>query len=123
MRRLRHTRYTLLFAAVLWALAMSGCEQKTINEIKADPSRYANHEVSVVGKVARSYSLLGRGAYEVDDGTGRLWVVSEKGVPREGARIVVKGTIRDAYNLGSFIKIPEPVSTGLVMIESSHKAR
>ena len=123
MRRFRNKRYALLLAAVLWAVAMSGCEQKTINQIKADPSRYANHEVSVVGKVARSYSLLGRGAYEVDDGTGRLWVVSEKGVPREGARIVVSGTIRDAYNLGSFIKIPEPVSTGLVMIESSHKAR
>ncbi len=123
MRRLRFTRYALLLVAVLWALAMSGCEQKTINQIKADPSRYSNHEVAIVGNVVRSYSVLGRGAYEVDDGTGKLWVVSERGVPREGAKIVVRGTIRDAYNLGSFIKIPEPVSTGLVMIENSHKAR
>jgi hypothetical protein len=123
MRRLRYVRCALLLATVLWALAMSGCEQKTINQIKADPSRYANRDVSVVGNVVRSYSILGRGAYEVDDGTGKLWVVSEKGVPREGAKIVVSGTIRDAYNLGSFIKIPEPVSAGMVMIEKSHKAR
>ncbi len=123
MRRFRFQRYALLLAAVLWALAMSGCEQKTINQIKADPSRYANRDVAIVGNVVRSYSILGRGAYEVDDGTGKLWVVSERGVPREGARIVVSGTIRDAYNLGSFIKIPEPVSTGMVMIEKSHKAR
>ncbi len=123
MRRLRFERYALLLAAVLLALAMSGCEQKTINQIKADPSRYANREVGITGNVVRSYSVLGRGAYEVDDGTGKLWVVSERGVPREGAKIVVRGTIRDAYNLGSFVKIPDPISTGLVMIENSHKAR
>jgi hypothetical protein len=67
--------------------------------------------------------VLGRGAYEVDDGTGKLWIVSEKGVPREGARIAVKGTIRDGYNLGGIIKLPEPISSGLVMIEKEHKAK
>ena len=123
MRRLRYQRYALLTAVVLWALAMSGCEQKTINEIRAEPSRYANKEVSVVGTVTRSYSVLGKGVYEIDDGTGKLWIASEKGVPREGAKVVVKGTIRDGYNLGSFIKLPEAISSGLVMIESSHKAR
>ena len=123
MRRLRYQRYALLTAVVLWALAMSGCEQKTINEIRAEPSRYANKEVSVVGTVTRSYSVLGRGVYEIEDGTGKLWVASEKGVPREGAKVVVKGKIRDGYNLGSFIKLPEAISSGLVMIESSHKAR
>jgi RecJ-like exonuclease len=102
---------------------MSGCEQKTINEIRAEPSRYANKEVSVVGTVTRSYSVLGRGVYEIDDGTGKLWIASEKGVPREGAKVVVKGKIRDGYNLGSFIKLPESISSGLAMIESSHKAR
>ena len=123
MRRLRYQRYVLLAAVVLWALAMAGCEQKTINDIRAEPSRYANKEVTIVGTVTKSYSILGKGAYEIEDGTGKLWVVSEKGVPREGARVGVKGKIRDAYNLGSFIKLPEPVSSGLVMIESSHKAR
>jgi len=123
MRRLRYQRYVLLTAVVLWALTMSGCEQKTINEIRAEPSRYANKEVSVVGTVTRSYSVLGRGVYEIDDGTGKLWIASEKGVPREGAKVVVKGKIRDGYNLGSFIKLPEAISSGLVMIESSHKAR
>jgi hypothetical protein len=108
---------------VVAALAMIGCEQRSINEIRADPSRYANKEVSIVGKVARSVSFLGRGVYELDDGTGKLWIVSEKGVPREGARVLVKGTIRDGYNLGGFIKLPEPVSSGLVMIESEHKAK
>ncbi len=115
--------YTSMALVVLLALAMVGCEQKTINQIKADPGRYANKEVAVAGTVVRSYSVLGKGAYEIEDGTGKLWVVSEKSVPREGAKIVVKGTIRDAFSLGSFVKLPEVVSSGMVMIENGHKAQ
>ncbi len=123
MRKSRYSQYALWAAILFTVLIVSGCEQKSINEIKADPSRYANREVTVAGTVVRSFSVLGRGAYEIDDGTGKLWVVSETGVPREGAKISVSGTIRDAYNLGSFIKLPEPVSSGLALIEKSHKAR
>jgi hypothetical protein len=115
--------YTCIAIVVMLALAMVGCEQKTINQIKADPGRYANKEVSVSGTVVRSYSVLGKGAYEIEDGTGKLWVVSEKSVPREGAKIVVRGTIRDAYNLGSLVKLPEVVSSGMVMIENAHNAQ
>ena len=123
MGKLRNGRYAALFAVILWALLMSGCEQKTINEILADPSRYANREVAVVGTVVWSSSVIGRGAYQIEDGTGKLWVISDKGVPREGARVIVKGTIRDAFNFGSLIKLPEPMRSGLAMIETSHKAR
>jgi hypothetical protein len=120
--RSRYLRYVLWAAAVIGALMLSGCERKTINEIKANPSLYANKEVAVVGEVTRSVSVLGKGAYEVDDGTGRLCVASKTGVPRKGAKIAVKGTIRDAYDLSSF-GLPDPICSGMVMIESSHKAR
>jgi hypothetical protein len=119
----RLRQYLQIGLILAFALAMIGCEQKSINEIRANPSKYANKDVSVVGNVTRSYSVLGRGAYEVDDGTGKLWIVSEKGVPREGARVAVKGTIRDGYNLGGLIKLPEAVSSGLVMIEKEHDAK
>jgi hypothetical protein len=123
MVRRHYRHYGLLTMIVLWACAMAGCEQKTINEIKADPGRYANQEVAVVGNVTRSVSVLGHGAYEIDDGTGKLWVVSQSGVPREGARVGVKGKIRDGFNLGAIVKLPEQISSGMVMIESSHKAK
>jgi hypothetical protein len=123
MRRCQFRRYAVLAAIVLWAFAMAACEQKTINQIKADPGRYANSDVAVVGNVTRSVSVLGRGAYEIDDGTGKLCVVSDKGVPREGAQIAVKGKIREAYNLNAFIKLPDQISSGMVMIESSHKEK
>ena len=107
-------------------LFLPGCEQKTINHILVDPHRFSNQEVGVFGKVVRSYSVLGHGAYEVDDGTGTLWVVSNSGVPREGARVGVMGTIRDGFNLGELrpiLKLPESVRSGVVMMESEHKVK
>ncbi len=123
MRKRRYGSWILTGALVVLALTMAGCDQKTINEIKADPGRYADKEVGVVGTVTRSIGALGTGVYEIDDGTGKLWVVSKTGLPREGAKIGVKGTIRDGYSLGSLVKLPESISSGMVMIESSHKAR
>jgi hypothetical protein len=126
MSKRKYGYYASIAVVVLLALAMVSCEEKSINQIKADPSRYANKEVGVVGRVVQSYSVLGKGAYEIDDGTGKLWVVSDRGVPREGAKVAVRGTIRDAYNIGkfgSFGKLPEALSSGMVMIENSHKAK
>ena len=119
---MRRQKYAILLILVLLGVALAGCEQKSINQIKAEPSRYAHQEVAVVGTVTRSISVLGKGAYEVEDGTGKLWVVSKTGVPREGARVAVKGEIRDAFNLSEIVKLPEPISSGLVLIETSHRA-
>ncbi len=123
-KQFRNSRWMLL-ALLGTVLFLTGCEQKTINQIMADPQRYANKEVTIVGKVVKSYSVMGSGLYQVDDGTGKLWVVSKSGVPREGARVAVKGKIRDGYNFGdlsSVLKLPEAIRSGLVMIESKHKA-
>jgi hypothetical protein len=123
MKRWPYKHCAILTIIILWAFAMAGCEQRTINQIIVDPSRYANREVAVVGTVTRSYSVLGKGVYEVEDGTGKLWVASKGGVPREGARVLVRGTIRDAFNFGTFVKLPQQISSGLVMIENSHQAK
>jgi hypothetical protein len=108
------------------ALASAACALKTVNQIIADPSRYRDREVRVSGAVVDSYSFTNRGAYRIDDGTGQLWVVSDKGVPRRSARVTVKGTIREGFNLGSLggrINLPPGVGSGLVLMESSHKAK
>jgi len=115
----------LLLAMVLASvmLVLVGCESRTINQILAEPQRYANHDVGITGNVVRSYSVLGAGAYQVDDGTGKMWVVAKNNVPREGARIGVKGKIRDGFNLGGLVKLPEVLRSGMVMIESEHRAK
>jgi hypothetical protein len=123
MKRTILVRAMGLFFIVSELFLLAACEQKSINQILADPQRYANREVGVEGNVVQSYSVLGNGAYQVDDGTGKLWVVSKSGVPRKGARVGVKGRVRDGFDLGSVVKLPEAVSSGLVLIESEHKAK
>lgn len=108
-------------AAVLLGIGLSGC-RTTINQLLADPGRYGDKEVTVGGQVVKSASVLGRGAYQIDDGTGTLWVVTRSGAPREGARVAVTGRVRDVLNLGELIPLPPEVRSGLVLVETRHKA-
>ena len=114
----------MLFAASM--LVSSACSSMTVNKIAADPSRYSNRDVQLSGAVVDSYSLGARGAYRIDDGTGQLWVVSDNGVPRRSARVTVKGRVQEGFNLGPLagrIGLPPGVGIGLVLMESSHKAK
>ena len=116
------SRVSVAALAATLGLALTGCATKSINDVLADPSRYANKEVTVKGEVTQSVSVLGHGSYKIEDGSGSLWVVSTKGVPRKGARVKVTGKIRDVADLSSVLKLPDIVGSGLVMTESSHKA-
>jgi hypothetical protein len=120
-------RSRIVLTAVLAAIALSaaGCATMSINRVLANPSQYNNREVRLSGSVVESFSLANRGAYRIEDSTGALWVLSETGTPRKGARVSVKGTVREAFNLGSLgdlIKLPG-AGAGLVLIESSHEAK
>ena len=112
----------LALLAVL-GLGLVGCRETTIRKLLGEPNRYANEDVGLVGNVVQSASLLGRGAYQLDDGTGTIWVVSTHGVPRKGAEVKVSGKIRDVVDLGTIIKLPEKIGSGLVMTETSHHAK
>jgi hypothetical protein len=89
---------SVILAAVLLLTACPS--QTTISRINADPARYRNKEVAIVGTVRDSYGALGQGAYEIDDGTGRIWVVTRRGVPARGARVGTKGHVYNGFNFG-----------------------
>jgi hypothetical protein len=108
---------------------LAGCAQKTVNDVLADPGRYSQREISLSGRVVESFSVAGHGFYRLEDPTGRLWIFSSKGVPRKGASVRVKGKVHDGFDLSSVtgvLSIPEPIreriESGLLMVESSHKA-
>jgi hypothetical protein len=81
-----------LFAAVL---GLAACPSQTnIGKITADPDRYMDKEVGIVGRVTDSYGVpFVGGAYELDDGTGKIWVVTQRGTPSKGSRVGVKGRV------------------------------
>jgi hypothetical protein len=90
------------------ALLAAGCPtRRTVAEIERNPGRYNNKDVTIVGVVRNSYgvSLPGTrmrgGIYEVDDGTGTIWVVTdERSVPNKGAEIAVSGTVGSGISWG-----------------------
>ena len=87
----------ILVAVVL----LTACpKQETISRINSDPGRYRNKEVGVAGSVTDSYGVLGNGAYEIDDGTGKLWVVTTRGVPSRGSRVGAKGKVYTGFSVG-----------------------
>jgi hypothetical protein len=86
----------------LLALILAGCpKQTTIADIKKDPARYENKEVQLRGRVTQAIGALGQGIYEIDDNTGRLWVLVESsGVPRTGAEVETVGTVVPGVTFG-----------------------
>jgi hypothetical protein len=91
---MKRKRSAFFVALLLLTFALTACEKVKIGDINADPGRYMDKEVAVVGTVTQSIGALGKGIYQVDDGTGRLWVFSNgRGVPSKGAMVGVKGHI------------------------------
>ena len=122
----RVSQLTVVGGLVAILAISAACAATTINQVKADPSRFRDREVTISGTVSNSFSALTRGIYLVKDDTGELWVYSDRGVPRNGARVTAKGTIREGFNLGSFgnmVNLPAGVASGLILVESSRNAK
>jgi hypothetical protein len=97
--RTRILSVVLLIAGVL---CLAGCPQRTsIERINRDPGRYVGKEVAIAGRVVNSFGALGTGVFQVDDGTGRMWVYSQRyGVPGRDARLGVAGYLEQGFSFG-----------------------
>src|SRR5207248_8248593 len=59
--------------------------RRSIESVNRDPARFHYREVTIAGRVVNSFDVMGVAAFEIDDGTGRLWVRSEeRRVGKEG---------------------------------------
>jgi hypothetical protein len=91
---MKHT--FVLILALGAALLLSACGSVRIAQIQSNPFRYQNRNVSVTGSVVNSVGVLGTGGYQLDDGTGRIYVISTSGIPARGARVTVRGRVSSA---------------------------
>jgi len=83
---------TILILVIVGGALLSACGTVRIARINSDPSRYQNRDVRVAGQVTNSFGALGTGGYQVDDGSGKIFVVSTgTGVPAKGSRVTVSG--------------------------------
>jgi hypothetical protein len=87
-------KYGLLLVVALAGFLSVACDRKEIGEITADPGAWSDKEVNVGGRVTQSIGVLSTGIYQIDDGTGKLWVLTNsRGVPTKGALVGVRGRV------------------------------
>lgn len=72
-------------------VALTGCGTVKIRQLVHNPARYQNRTVRIEGNVTRTTGAVVAGAYQVDDGTGKITVLSMRPVPPKGANVRVKG--------------------------------
>ena|SRR5690348_9821792 len=97
-----NSRILLVLLAVASLALLTACPPRTkISDLERNPGKYQGRDVTVVGEVTESFGLLGNGAYQLNDGTGSVWVISQGfGVPGKGARISATGTLIQGASFG-----------------------
>lgn len=103
-------------------LILAGCGSTHIGRVLQDPTRYQNRNVTIEGRVTTSYGanvpgLNIPGVYQVDDGTGKIYVLSTRGgVPGRDVRVRVKGQVTPGLQVAG-------KSIGTAIKESDHSIR
>ena len=115
----KYLKFVAMFILVVATISLAGCPKATtIADINADPGRFRDKEVSIQGSVVNSFGLGTEGAYELDDGTGRMWVVASGGrsVPSKGARVRATGRVQTGLTFAGR-------SFGTVLRETDRKSQ
>jgi hypothetical protein len=110
----------LILSASLATVVSAG--NKKIADLESNPSKYQDKTVTIVGIVRDADGVnipiigIRGGCYKVDDGTGSIWVCSDKGVPTKGAEVKVKGKLQSGATING-------KNYGLVIVEKDRKYR
>lgn len=115
-------KYLLSLLALLSiTILIAGCSDRTkISKILNNPDQYVNKEVTIAGTITKTYSvnliITEAGAYQVDDGSGKIWVITKTSVPKEGTKVGLTGTVSDKINLLG-------LATGVVIEEKDRRVK
>lgn len=99
------TLLNIQLAGWLLLLPVAGCGRPAISESGASlsvptiaiqdiQSQGKDAIVTLKGTVGDRAPLLGGTVYELQDATGKIWVLTKGQAPEKGQEIVVKGTLR-----------------------------
>ncbi len=108
-------RIVALFLILI--LLASGCAFRVkVSDIKSKPEKYDSSQVSVKGTVVETVGIpfVQKGIYQLDDGTGKIWVVSQERRPSRGEKVTVKGEVKTGFSIGDR-------SFGIAIVEGADK--
>jgi hypothetical protein len=93
-----------LIAALALAIMTAACASgASVGQLKTNPGRYVDHEVTVRGTVTSSWGIpmMPLKMYQVDDGTGEILVVTDdRRIPAKGAQVRVTGRVSEFATFG-----------------------
>jgi hypothetical protein len=95
------TRFASALLVVAASLLLAACPSRvSIAKLDRDPGHYTGEEVTIAGRVTDSFGALGRGVFQLDDGTGRMWVLAgPRGLPGNDAKVAVSGHVEQGFSL------------------------
>jgi hypothetical protein len=97
-------RFLILALSVIgFGNILTGCDiasrigigTSPIGKVAQNPTDYK--EATIRGKVTNQFSALGKGAYELKDDTGSMYVWTNKGMPTMNSSITVRGTMQEGF--------------------------
>jgi hypothetical protein len=94
----RRVRMSLMLGVAL--IGLNACSRTIrISELLAKPQEYTGKTVQIEGTVTQSLGVLGTGAYEIDDGSGKIFVIARgQGVPGQGAKTKAQGRFESVFS-------------------------
>jgi hypothetical protein len=104
-----------LWVLPLIVLFISGCATYVhIAEIKGRPGEFDERVVTVSGRVSETLSIpfVNKGMYQLDDGTDKIWVMSNQRVPFRGDKVIVEGKVKTGFTIRNR-------TFGIVIVEGS----
>lgn len=77
-------------------VGLTGCSGlTTIEKVQQRPHRqWFNNQVQLRGKVVDRVPLIQAGVYQLEDPTGKIWILTTDASPQPGEQLQVKGRVR-----------------------------
>jgi uncharacterized protein YdeI (BOF family) len=85
---------SLLWLPIVGLVGCAGLALGDVTKISAIQRQNENATVYLTGKVMVRAPLLGQKAYEIQDETGTIWVVTKAEAPAPGLEVTVTGKVR-----------------------------
>lgn len=88
------TFFHLSFISLL--VGLSSCSGvTTVQDVRENPQRnWFTSTVYLRGQVSDRVPLINAQVYQLQDGTGKIWVLTNKASPKVGDRVYIKGQVR-----------------------------
>jgi hypothetical protein len=85
-----------LLSGTVLAVGLMGCSgETTVREVQAHPQRnWFNSTVYLRGQVGDRAPLIDAQVYELQDSTGKIWVLTDKATPKTGDRVYIRGQVK-----------------------------